>query len=254
MRFIDSHIHLDFSEFDPDRDALVAEARAVGIEAFVVPGVTLKQSEQLADFAASTPGVMAAAGLHPYFMAEHGDGDLAVLSDWARENRETLVAIGECGLDRSIDKIERQTVLFEGQITLANELALPLIVHHRQSHDLISRSFKRCPPKFGGVIHAFSGSLQQADYYIGLGFKLGVGGVISFDRAQKTRQVMRVLPAESLLLETDAPSMPLSGHQGERNIPIRLLEVFDALLALRDEPADELSEILYHSCRAVFCR
>ncbi|WP_353801547.1 TatD family hydrolase, partial [Shigella sonnei] len=108
-----------------------------------------------------------------------------------------------------------QIKIFEYHVELANQLELPLIVHHRQSHDLIAQSFKRCKPKYGGVIHAFSGSLQQADYYIKQGFKLGVGGVITYQRAQKTRHVIAQVDPEHLLLETDSPSMPLLGYQGQ---------------------------------------
>ncbi|MGO3643828.1 MAG: TatD family hydrolase, partial [Pseudoalteromonas sp.] len=219
--FIDSHCHLDFSEFDDTRQQLISQCHQTDIKYFIVPGVSLAQSKKLISFAKIYPSVRISAGLHPYFLSEHLENQkndhLLELSDFAHSNKMHLIAIGECGLDRSVDHLEKQTRLFEGQIELANQLALPLIVHHRQSHDLIAQSFKRCKPKMGGVIHAFSGSMQQAEYYIKQGFKLGVGGVITYQRAQKTRQVIAQLGVEHLMLETDAPSMPLAGFQGKIN-------------------------------------
>ena len=254
MKFIDSHCHLDFSEFDANRESLIKECIAKGVERFVVPGISLVQSKQLIEFKAKYPQVHIAVGLHPYFLDDHKDAHLVQLFDFAKVNNKQLVAIGECGLDRSIEDLEKQTRLFEQQITIANELNLPLIVHHRQSHDLIAQSFKRCKPKCGGVIHAFSGSLQQAQYYIKQGFKLGVGGVITYERAAKTRNVIAQIEPQHLVLETDSPSMPLSGHQGEINTPLHIPNVFNVLCSLKlSSDKETLAKQLYDSCSEVFC-
>lgn len=254
MKFIDSHCHLDFNEFDADRESLIKACVAKGVERFIVPGISLVQSKQLIEFKSKYPQVHIAAGLHPYFLDDHKDAHLAQLFDFAKANKNQLVAIGECGLDRSIENLEKQTWLFEQQITLANELNLPLIVHHRQSHDLIAQSFKRCKPKCGGVIHAFSGSLQQAHYYIKQGFKLGVGGVITYERAAKTRNVIAQIEPQHLVLETDSPSMPLSGHQGEINTPLHIPNVFNVLCSLKQcGDKEALAKALYDSCSEVFC-
>jgi TatD DNase family protein len=226
----------------------------MGVERFVVPGISLAQSKQLIEFKRKYPQVHIAAGLHPYFLNEHKESHLAQLFDFANSNKQQLVAIGECGLDRSIENIAKQTMLFEQQIALANQLALPLIVHHRQSHDLIAQSFKRCRPLNGGVIHAFSGSMQQAQYYIKQGFKLGVGGVITYQRAAKTRAVIAAVAAEHLVLETDSPAMPLSGFQGEINTPLQIARVFAALSELKpNQNKQQLAAQLYESCCDVFC-
>lgn len=255
MRFIDSHCHLDFSEFDENRDALIDACQNAGIAHFVVPGISLAQSTQLLCFSQSYPSVSIALGLHPYFLSQHQPHHLSELEQLAKIHANELVAIGECGLDRSIDNLDKQIALFEGQIELANQLALPLIVHHRQSHDLIARSFKRCKPKYGGVIHAFSGSQQQANSYIKQGFKLGVGGVISYPRAEKTRQVISNIAPQHLVLETDAPSMPLAGFQGQINTPLKIREVFTHLCELKGVSGTEkqsLADALYDSCSALF--
>ena len=254
MQFIDSHCHLDFSEFDTNRESLINACVAKGINQFIVPGISLAQSQKLLEFKATYPQVSIAAGLHPYFLAQHQQSYLESLYNFAKTNKTQLVAIGECGLDRSIENLEKQIFLFEQQIALANELELPLIVHHRQSYDLIAQSFKRCKPKNGGVIHAFSGSIQQAQYYIKMGFKLGVGGVITYERAAKTRAVVAKLEPQHLVLETDSPSMPLNGYQGEINTPLHIPKVFDALYALKpNSDKYRLAEQLYDSCSDVFC-
>ncbi|MCF7498388.1 TatD family hydrolase [Pseudoalteromonas sp. L1] len=255
MRFIDSHCHLDFSEFDETRTELIKACKQVGIEHFIVPGVSLAQSTKLFSFAQSEPSISVALGLHPYFLPDHQTHHLAELEQLAKAHLGQFIAIGECGLDRSIDDLNKQTQLFEGQIELANQLALPLIVHHRQSHDLIARSFKRCKPKYGGVIHAFSGSEQQAQSYIKQGFKLGVGGVISYPRAGKTRKVISAIEPQYLVLETDSPSMPLAGFQGLVNTPLKVRDVFTYLCELKGITGDaqeEFAQALYESCSALF--
>ena len=125
-------------------------------------------------------------------------------------------------------------------------------MHHRQSHHLIAQAFKQNKPKFGGVIHAFNGSLQQAKTYIKMGFKIGVGGLITYQRAKKTRNTISQLPLKSLLLETDAPSMPISGMQGEINTPIALITIFEQLASLRDENKDEIAKQLYKNSLSTF--
>ena len=254
MQFIDSHCHLDFSEFDSSRESLITECVAKGVNQFVVPGITLAQSHTLIGLKATYPSIKIAAGLHPYFLDQHKELHIEALFEFATTNKHQLVAIGECGLDRSIENLSKQTYLFEQQIGLSNELSLPLIVHHRQSHDLIAQAFKRCKPKNGGVIHAFSGSIQQAKYYIKQGFKLGVGGVITYQRAAKTRAVIAAIEPEHLVLETDSPSMPLSGYQGKVNTPLHIPDVFDALCDLKPHSEKEtLAKQLYDSCSDVFC-
>lgn len=254
--FIDSHCHLDFSEFDETRQQLIKKCQQQDIKHFIVPGISLAQSKNLIRFAQIHPSVRIAAGLHPYFLAEHQDNHLAELNQFAQAHKQHLVAIGECGLDRSIDNLEKQTQLFEGQIELANQLALPLIVHHRQSHDLIAQSFKRCKPKYGGVIHAYSGSMQQAQYYIKQGFKLGVGGVITYQRAQKTRHVIAQLHAQNLVLETDSPAMPLACFQGELNTPLQIPLIFEQLSELKNISSEQakaqFAKQLYDSCSEAF--
>ncbi|KAF7787841.1 TatD DNase family protein [Pseudoalteromonas rubra] len=251
MRFIDTHCHLDFEEFRDSLPQHLTEAQALGIGQWVVPGVTLAQCRTLPAFAQQYPGVHIAFGLHPYFMAQHNAADMSDLAALAHLHRSQLVAIGECGIDAMVADIDAQQHLFIEHIALANALSLPLIVHHRKSHHLLAKAFKQCPPQNGGVIHAFSGSLQDAQSYLKLGFKLGVGGTISYPRAAKTRTTLAQVPLESLVLETDAPSMPLSGYQGQVNVPKRVVEVFEHLCAIREESPQDIAEVIFKTSQEI---
>ncbi|WP_046003642.1 TatD family hydrolase [Pseudoalteromonas rubra] len=254
MRFIDTHCHLDFDELKDQLPQHLADAQALGVERCVVPGVTLAQCRTLPAFAQQYPSVKIAFGLHPYFMTQHQADDMAQLAELAHQHSSELVAIGECGIDAMVEDIPAQQQLFIEHIALANALKLPLIVHHRKSHHLLAAAFKQLPPQNGGVIHAFSGSLQDANTYLKLGFKLGVGGTISYPRASKTRTTLAQVPLEALVLETDAPSMPLAGYQGQPNVPKRVVEVFEHLCAIREESQQQIAEVVYVTSLSLFRR
>ncbi|KZX01436.1 hydrolase [Pseudoalteromonas luteoviolacea] len=252
MHFIDTHCHLDFEELDDELDLHIRDAASLGITQFVVPGITLAQSKSLLDFKLRYKQCHIAFGLHPYFLAPESGNEMDELCQLAQCHRDKLSAIGECGIDAKCNHLELQQALFTQHIQLANTLALPLIVHHRQSHHLIAQAFKAVKPQYGGVIHAFSGSVQQAKYYADMGFKLGMGGTITYPRAQKTHAVIKALPLTCFVLETDAPSMPLNGFQGQPNLPKRLFDVFEHFCSLRDESKQEIAHQLYSSSCALF--
>jgi len=158
---------------------------------------------------------------------------LAALREQLQTTTIKPVAIGEIGIDGAIDtSLKAQQSLFEAQLEMASEQSLPVILHHHRSHHLLLESIKRSRFTQGGVIHAFSGSEQVARQYIDVGFKLGIGGTITYSRAQKTRQTVANIPLQHLLLETDAPDMPMSGRQGARNEPQFIGEVVAALADL----------------------
>ncbi len=164
------------------------------------------------------------------------------------------MAVGECGLDpKAHASAELQTESLLTQLKLAEDFCLPLILHGRRPvHDETLKLLRRVRPSRGGVIHGFSGSLQQARHYIELGFKLGVGGVITYPRANKTRTVFRELELEHLLLETDSPDMPLAGYQGQRNEPLRVVEVFAELCRIRGETQQTVGGQLEQNVQDLF--
>jgi TatD DNase family protein len=228
----DSHCHLDFDDFASDRTAVMARAEAAGVAAIMIPGVSRRASSKTRISSASIE-LFYGVGLHPYFIAEHDYADI----DWLEQQLQRCphAVVGEVGLDRSCSDYRKQQQLFTAQVELACAYQRPLIIHHRQSQaDLVAilTRYRSKLPAHAGVIHAFSGSYEQAQSWLALGFMIGVGGVISYQRAAKTRSTIARLPLESLVLETDAPAMPLAGYQGQRNEPAQLLLVVDALAQL----------------------
>jgi TatD DNase family protein len=231
---VDSHCHLDAPEFDRDRDAVIARARAAGVSRQVVPAVSAAGWPKLRDICADTDGLFPAYGLHPMFLQEHRDEHLAELDDWIQ--RERPCAIGECGLDFFVDGLDprAQQHFFDGQLELAREHALPLIVHARRSVDAVIASIKRIGG-LRGVVHSFSGSAEQARQLAQLGFMIGLGGPVTYERANRLRKLAASVPIESLLLETDAPDQPDAGIRGQRNEPARLANVLQVVADLRGE-------------------
>jgi TatD DNase family protein len=231
---VDSHCHLDAPEFDRDRDAVIARARAAGVSRQVVPAVSAAGWPKLRSICAGTDGLFPAYGLHPMFLQEHRDGHLAELDDWIQ--RERPCAIGECGLDFFVDGLDprAQQHFFDGQLELAREHALPLIVHARRSVDAVIASIKRIGG-LRGVVHSFSGSAEQARQLAQLGFMIGLGGPVTYERANRLRKLAAGVPIESLLLETDAPDQPDAGIRGQRNEPARLANVLQVVADLRGE-------------------
>ena len=252
IQLIDTHCHLDFEQFDNDRESLIANLATKEVSDVIVPAVHQGNWQSVLDLCAAHDNLHAALGIHPCFMHKAEPKDIDALSELALNQRANIVAIGECGLDFSLETVEQQRHYFTAQIKLACELDLPLIIHHRNSHDIIWAFLRKYKPARGGVIHAFSGSLQQAERYIDLGFKLGVGGTITYSRAQKTRDVISGVPVECLMLETDAPDMPIFGRQGERNSPEYLKEIFAVLCLLRDQNGAELANQLRINTRDLF--
>lgn len=231
---IDSHCHLDAAEFDSDRDAVLARARAAGVQRLLVPAVTAAGWPNLRDICAATPGLFPAYGLHPMYLQEHRDQHLQQLRAWIECERP--LAIGECGLDFLIEGLDVKTQqhFFDGQLKLAREYRLPLIVHARRAVDAVIAAIKRTG-ELRGVVHSFSGSPEQARQLAQLGFLIGLGGPVTHERAHRLRRLAASVPVETLLLETDAPDQPDAGIRGQRNEPARLATVLQVIADLRRE-------------------
>jgi TatD DNase family protein len=240
MEIIDSHCHLDVPAFDADRRAVLQHARDSGVRGIVVPGVTAAGWDGLWTLCAGEADLYPALGLHPVYLDTHTPVDLDRLRAWLADHRP--VAVGEIGLDFYLDGLDRarQQALFESQLELAREANLPVILHVRKSHDQVLATLKRIRVP-GGIAHAFNGSLQQAQQYLDLGFRLGFGGMLTYERSGRLRALARQLPAEALVLETDAPDMVVAQHRGERNSPEYLPQVLAALAEVRGEPAVALA-------------
>lgn len=250
MELIDTHCHLDFEPLsgvsNPEYLQLtLALAQAEKVSTIIVPAVTSSRWQAVLDVCAAPSPVkrFAALGLHPCFLNEHLDNDLERLEAALGQHSE-IKAVGETGLDRYIDDpdFERQLELFERQVVLAKQFNLPLLMHGRRAVDQVIKTLRQHQPGAGGVLHAFSGSEQQAKQLWDLGISIGIGGTITYERAQKLRRVVQAVPLESILLETDAPDMPMQGFQGEPNWPHRVGYAARTLAELRSESVERIAE------------
>lgn len=248
---VDSHCHLDAPEFDADRDAVIARARAAGVTRQVIPAVSAAGWPALRALCARTPGLFPAYGLHPMYLAEHTDAHLDALAEWVA--RERPVAVGECGLDFFVEGLDaaRQQHVFEAQLRIARDAGLPVIVHARRAVDQVLAAVRRFQP-VRGVVHSYSGSADQAKRLADLGFLVGLGGPVTYARANRLRTLAATLPLECLLLETDAPDQPDADHRGQRNEPARLPRVCAEIAALRGMAPEVLAAATARNAEALF--
>lgn len=240
VSLVDSHCHLDAGEFDADRAQVVARARAAGVAVQVVPAVAAAGWPKLREVCNADPGLHAAYGLHPMFLAEHRRGHLQLLREWIE--RERPCAIGECGLDFFVPDLDRQAqqFYFEGQLALACEFDLPVIVHARRAVEAVIVAL-RSIGGLRGVVHSFSGSPEQARQLWQSGFLIGLGGPVTYERAQRLRRLVSEMPLDHLLLETDAPDQPDAAIRGQRNEPARLAAIAETIARLRGEPVQAIA-------------
>ncbi len=240
MQLVDSHSHFDAAEFDADRAEAHARAVAAGVAIQIVPAVNAAGWPKLRQVCADLPGLWPAYGLHPMYLDAHRPEHLRELRAWIE--RERPVAVGECGLDYFVEGLdaEAQAFYFDGQLRLAREFDLPVIVHARRAVDAVIAAVRRIGG-LRGVVHSFSGSAEQAAQLHRLGFLLGIGGPATYERAARLRGIVAGMPLEQLLLETDSPDQPDAAHRGQRNEPAHLVEVLDAVAALRRMPRDALA-------------
>ncbi len=263
MRFFDSHCHFDFPEFDAERNSLWQEAVALGVHSLVMPGVYPLQWERLLSMSLATERIYFALGIHPCWIYTL-DVSAQALVNYELQIRQLLsglpvnqqhkfVAVGECGLDNTIAvPLSLQQEVLAWHIELANSLRKPVILHSVKTHNELIRLCKKHKPRYGGIVHAFSGSYETAMQLIDLGFYLGVGGTITYERAQKTRATVARIPAECMVLETDGPDMPLCGQQGQRNDPQNVVRIAQLLAGLRSVSLESLVDQLWENTCRVF--
>lgn len=237
----DSHCHFDFAEFDADREEVWQRAQNLGVNNALIPGVSPEQWPRAQKLSDELPGLYHAVGIHPWWLKTawpEAEPERANLADRMKTllNGQRCIALAECGLDGAIDTpMEQQLAVVNWHLEVAQETGYPIIFHCHKAHHLLQPLLKKYALPQGGMIHAFSGSQQNAEDYWELGYYLGIGGTITYERAHKTRAAVKNLPLEALVLETDAPDMPLQGRQGQRNSPEYLPEVVHALAQLHQQ-------------------
>jgi TatD DNase family protein len=246
MRWIDTHVHLDAAEFDADRADVAARARAAGVAMLVLPAVSAGNLDRVRELA-HQQGAAYALGIHPLCVDDAADDDLDRLAEALRRHRDDprLVAVGEIGLDHFVPGLDRarQERFYAAQLGLAREAGLPVILHVRRSADHLLKHLRRIELA-GGIAHAFNGSEQQAQAFVALGFKLGFGGAMTFERALQIRRLAAAVPAEAPVLETDSPDIApqwlyrsaqarADGAAPARNEPAELPRIARTLAELR---------------------
>lgn len=265
MFWTDTHCHLDAAEFDADRGAVVARARAAQVQQVVLPAVETANFSRVRALA-HEHGFGYALGIHPLCVERAHDGDLQRLHDQLSDHRgdPRLIAVGEIGLDHFVPGLdrERQELFYRAQLKLARQFELPVILHVRRSADTLLkhlRQVKVC----GGIAHAFNGSQQQAMAFVGLGFKLGFGGTVTFELALQIRRLAQALPLDAIVLETDAPDIPpawlyrtvAQRAVGEtalsqaRNEPAEIPRIAAVLAQLRGMSLQDLNEATHANAR-----
>ena len=242
---IDTHCHLDAAEFAADRDALLLAARAAGVDAIVVPSVGPGNWAAVSDCCQRLTGLYPAYGIHPLYLDGLAEAAMHALKDRIAAELKAAnspVAVGEIGLDFFMPGYDagRQEAIFVEQLKIARDFDLPVLLHVRRSVDRVLMCLRRVGVR-GGIAHAFNGSLQQADAFIRLGFKLGFGGAMTYARASRIRELATILSLESIVLETDAPDIPPGWLAGGRNTPAELARIAGVLSELRGMSGEEVA-------------
>jgi len=254
---IDTHCHLDAAEFGVDRAEVAALARAAGVSCVVIPAVERANFDIVRDLARVTPGAVYALGIHPMYVARAADDDLDALRAAVRAaiDDPAFVAIGEIGLDffdpAAIAVSDRQQQFYRAQLEIAAEFDLPVLLHVRRSQDQLLKQLRRVRVA-GGCAHAFNGSFEQAQAFVELGFRLGMGGAMTYERALQIRRLAAQMPLDTLVLETDAPDIAPAWIKGRRNAPAELPRIAAVLAQLRGLDALDIARAtMRNACTAL---
>jgi TatD DNase family protein len=251
---IDSHAHLDMSEFAEDLPSVLTRAREAGVVQIVTVGIDLESSRAAAAMAAEHPFLFATVGCHPHNADRLNLEDLERMTELASSDPK-VVAWGEIGLDyvRNRSARENQIRVFERQLEIASGLDLPVVIHDREAHDDVLACLEamgsECPR---GVIHCFSGDAALAGTFLDMGFALSLPGTVTFPKAETAREVARAVPLDRLLVETDAPYLAPVPRRGRRNEPALVLHTAREIARLRGEPFEEVARLTSVAARRVF--
>jgi TatD DNase family protein len=251
VAFIDTHCHLDAAEFGDTQSELVAAAHGTGVDRLVLPSVERANFDAVRTLCNQYSTCLPAYGIHPMYVGRAAADDLNALRDYL--SLPHTIAVGEIGLDFFVDGYdqERQEYFFLEQLKLAREFALPVVLHIRRAQDVVLKHLRKIRVR-GGIAHAFNGSRQQADEFIKLGFKLGFGGAMTYDRATRLRELAATLPLDAIVLETDAPDIPPNFlARGEPNKPEYLPRIALTLANLRGISLEEVARATTANALAV---
>lgn len=249
----DTHAHLHFPEFGSDRGEMLARARAAGVRWMVNIGTDLETSWQAVGIAEVDPDIYASVGVHPHDAASADEAVFKTLEELAR--RPKVVAIGETGLDyyRNLSPRDVQAKVFRRQLPLARVVGKPVIIHCREAHDdLLKILREERAHEIGGVMHCFSGHVQFAEASLELGFYISIAGPVTYPNARKLPEVIKAVPVEWLVIETDCPFLPPQPHRGKRNEPAYLPITAQRVAEIKGHPVDELGELMSQNALRLF--
>lgn len=247
--FVDTHAHLDDEKYDKDREDVIKRAEENGVEKIINVSFDLKSAKRAIDLAGQYENIYAAVGCHPKSQEE--SGYVFNKSDFLKTAKQPkVVAIGECGLElKNPDDLISQREIFEAQIKLAQELNLPLIVHCRDAHQEVIEILAKAG-NVKGVIHCFSGSWQSAQRYLDMGFYISFNGIITY--ASDYDKVVKNMPIDRLLLETDCPYLSPAPFRGQRNEPAHVKYVAQRVAEIRNEPLEKIAQITTENAKKLF--
>jgi len=250
MQLIDSHAHLDFPQFDDDRDAVIAQAREAGLTAIVNIGTNLASSRASVALAEEYDFIYATVGIHPHDAEAADHESLEELRSLA--DHPKVVAIGEIGLDYYRDYSPRsaQQQAFHDQLILASALDRPVVIHSRDAHDEVFATLREWEGT--GVLHTYAAGLEHLEEAIEMGFSIGISGPVTFSSADHLRAVVREVPLDRLLVETDCPYLTPAPHRGGRNEPAYVKHVAEAIAEARGESIERIAGTTTENTRRLF--
>ena len=244
MRFIDTHSHIYDTGFQEDLDAVMASAKSAGVEKIYMPGIDSTCINGMMDMETKYSGFcIPMMGLHPCYVKENVQAELAIVAD--QLSKRKFPAIGEIGLDFYWDKtfVSQQQLAFNTQMQWALDFNLPIVIHTRNAMGETIEAVKPFAKKgLRGIFHCFSGSKESAEQIIGMGFHLGLGGVLTYKNAG-VAEAIKDIPMEWLVLETDAPYLSPVPYRGKKNEPAFIIEVAKKLAEIKNLPLHEVAEI-----------
>ena len=250
--FIDTHCHLSADAFDKTRAQIIQNAQQVGVKWQLIVATHSSNFEKVLAISQQFQGIFPALGLHPYWIAEHQEQDLLILEHYLKKTNN-IVAIGECGLDLWIDhpELTKQQIIFEQQCEMAQYYDLPLIIHARKAVDLVIKTLNKYP-QTKGIVHSFSGSLQQAEKLIAKDFLLGFGGAMTYERANRLRHLVQELPASAIVIETDSPDQKHAGCHRAYHEPQDLIFIAQEVAKLRNQSLEDIANINTENIQRIF--
>lgn len=248
----DSHCHLNDESLYDHIDQVIEDAKKTGVYKFLVVGYDKKSSLLAVEIAKKYPECYAAIGFHPTEIFDVSEEDYQATMELIKEPK--VVAIGEIGLDyhwiKELDKRDLQKKWFIKQIEFANEHHLPVSIHNRESNEDCIKLLKEHTPKFGGVMHCYSGSVEMLKDVLDLGLMISLGGPVTFTNAKTPKEVAENVPLDRLLLETDAPYLTPHPHRGEKNEPKHICLVSEEIARLKDISKKHVEQVTYeNACR-----